>query len=216
MDASFWHRRWTKNEIGFHLEEVNPLLLDYFKVLGLAREQRIFVPLCGKTRDIAWLLDQGFAVLGCELNQSAVEQLFDELGVNPEVQQLGDQQLFSAPNIDIWCGDMFTLNAEQLGQIDAVYDRAALVALPEQMRFNYVAKLLELANNAPQLLVTLEYDQSLQAGPPFSLSDAEINQHYQSAYKIERLLDQPVAGGLKGKSPAQEKVWHLSVKTLTC
>lgn len=210
MDAGFWHRRWTKNEIGFHLDQVNPLLVEYFSRLSLESGASVFLPLCGKTRDIAWLLNEGFCVVGAELNQQAVEQLFVELELEPTIERFGELLLYQAPNLDVWCGDMFALNAEQIGKVNAVYDRAALVALPEDMRLDYAPKVVALSRGVPQLLITLEYDQSLQAGPPFSISDEALNRYYAQSYELELVLSQDVAGGLKGKSPAIEKVWLLT------
>ena len=69
MDTDFWLQRWQENNIAFHRSEANPLLVTHFKALGLAKGSRVFVPLCGKTKDIAWLLSQGYSVEGAELSQ---------------------------------------------------------------------------------------------------------------------------------------------------
>jgi len=121
MDARFWHQRWEKNEIAFHASEANPLLLKYFKALSLAKGRRVFLPLCGKTLDISWLLSNGYRVAGAELSQIAIEQLFKELGVEPKVTELGESYHYSEKNIDIFVGDIFDLSSERLGPVDAVY-----------------------------------------------------------------------------------------------
>ena len=96
-----------------------------------------------------------------------------------------------------------------LGLVDAVFDRAALVALPEELRGRYCAHLSLIIANAPQLLVSFVYDQTAMAGPPFSVSDAEIFRHYGSTHAITLLADVNVEGGLKGICPAREKAWLL-------
>ena len=58
MDEAFWQRRWARNEIGFHLNEVNPYLRRHWPSLKLAQGARVLVPLCGKSLDMAWLADQ--------------------------------------------------------------------------------------------------------------------------------------------------------------
>ncbi len=209
MDTDFWHRKWQANEIGFHNKEVNPLLLAHFAELSLIPGNRVFVPLCGKTRDIAWLLSQGYQVAGAELSELAVEQLFAELGVKPGIAGAGDVKHYSAPDLDIFVGDIFKLTGEVLGSIDAVFDRAALVALPEEMRVRYARHITEITGNAPQLLLTFEYDQAAMAGPPFSISDDEVQRHYKDSYQITALASVDVAGGLKGKCAATENVWLL-------
>lgn len=212
MDTGFWHRRWHKNEIAFHEKNVNPLLLKHFGALSLQKDQRVFVPLCGKTLDIAWLRAQGFRVVGAELIPLAIEQLFAELGVQPTITDAGTLKHYSAENIDIFVGDIFALDAGMLGLADAVYDRAALVALPEDMRVLYAQHLMQLTDNAPQLLICYEYDQSTQAGPPFSVSGNEVKKHYERNYTIKALESIDVPGGLKGLSPAKESVWLLKNK----
>jgi thiopurine S-methyltransferase len=210
MDSGFWHQRWANNDIvGFHGSEANPLLVKYFKVLSLAKGSRVFVPLCGKTLDIHWLLSNGYPVAGAELSKIAIAQLFAELGLAPKISRVGELDHYSAKNIDIFGGDIFNLSAEILGPVDAIYDRAALVALPEQMRKRYTAHLTEMTNKAPQLLLCFEYDQSLLEGPPFSISNAEVNQHYKEVYDLTLIATENVAGGLKGKCAANEKVWLL-------
>ncbi|BAL27520.1 thiopurine S-methyltransferase [Azoarcus sp. KH32C] len=209
MDASFWHAKWEKNEIGFHQDQVNPFLIRYFGELSLSHGSRVFVPLCGKTRDIAWLLSQGYRVAGAELSRVAIEQLFAEFGVEPRISEAGSLTHFAAQDIDIHVGDIFELAAKDLGQVDAVYDRAALVALPEDMRRRYANHLAEITNRAPQLLITYEYDQAMQDGPPFSVSGEEVRRHYEARFDVALVDSADVPGGLRGKCPAKEHAWVL-------
>lgn len=210
MDANFWHQKWEKNEIAFHQSEANPLLVGYFKALALPEGSRVFIPLCGKTRDIAWLLTNGYQVAGAELSKIAVEQLFAELGVEPAISSVGGLQHYSATNIDIFLGDIFELSSNLLGPVDAIYDRAALVALPAAMREKYAEYLMQITNKAPQLLISYVYDQTAIDGPPFSVSNEEINRHYAGSYELTLMASVDVAGGMKGKCAAVENVWLLS------
>lgn len=209
MDDNFWLQRWETNNIGFHQSEANPLLVNTFKELTLAKGSRVFLPLCGKTLDIAWLLSKGYRVAGAELSELAIEQLFIELGVAPKVFEVGQAKRYSATNIDIFVGNIFYLSNKMLGPVDAIYDRAALVALPKEMRHRYTAHLMEITNKSPQLLICFEYDQTLMEGPPFSISNEEINQHYKDSYDLTLILSSDVSGGLKGKYLAKENVWLL-------
>ncbi|MFP5492801.1 MAG: thiopurine S-methyltransferase [Bacteriovoracia bacterium] len=209
MEANFWHARWEENLIGFHLPQPNPKLVEYFKQLNLKENDRVLVPLCGKTIDIAWLLAQGMRVVGVELSPLAIEQLFAELKVTPANQVRGKLNHYSAPQLDIFVGDIFDLDREILGHVDAIYDRAAIVALPDDLRERYAAHLINIAPKANQLLISYEYDQSLIAGPPFSVTPKHIQTYYQATYKISELVRMDVEGGLKGLYPAQEAVWLL-------
>ena len=209
MDANFWHQKWEQNQIPFHESQANPVLVKYFKELALAKGSRVFVPLCGKTLDIPWLLSQGYRAAGAELSKIAIEQLFAELGVEPIVSRVGAVDHYSAESVDILGGDIFEVSSEMLGPVDAIYDRAALVALPEAMRRQYTAHLLAITKRAPQLLATYEYDQSVMDGPPFSISQQEVQRHYSGSYEIALRASTEVPGGLRG-CDARENVWLLS------
>lgn len=209
MDPDFWHERWEKNQIGFHEGETNALLKEHFGNLGLARGSRVFLPLCGKTQDIAWLLRQGYRVAGVELSGTAINQLFADLTLVPEITEPGPLKRYSASGIDIFVGDIFDLTADALGPVDAIYDRAALVALPREMRTTYATHLTRLTATAPQFLITFTYDQSRMEGPPFSVSEDEVRRLYESRYEITDTLRKPLPGGLKGQLAATEDVWLL-------
>lgn len=210
MEANFWHQRWKTNEIPFHERDTNPQLVKHFSALALTKDSRVFVPLCGKSLDIGWLLSRGHAVAGAELSEIAVQQLFVELGMEPEIAELGPARHYSGKRIDIFAGDIFRVSREMLGAIDVVYDRAALVALPEEMRQRYAAHLKEISANAPQLLICYEYDQAVLAGPPFSVGSDELHRLYGGSFRLTLLESANVPGGLKGKCPAKENVWFLN------
>ena len=209
MEHDFWHRRWASNEIGFHQPEANPLLARHLPALQLAAGARIFLPLCGKTLDIGWLLARGYRVVGAELSELAVQQLFAELGVVPQVSRHGALGCYQAPGLDIFVGDIFALDAATLGAVDALYDRAALVALPMPLRARYAAHLQQLGGRAPQLLISFEYDQSQLPGPPFAVPAEQLEAFYAAHYRLQLLERQALAGGLKGQCAADELVWLL-------
>ncbi|MGL1934642.1 MAG: thiopurine S-methyltransferase [Fibrobacterales bacterium] len=209
MDEQFWHKKWHKNEIGFHMSQVNPQLEAWFRTLNIVAGGRVFVPLCGKTLDIEWLLEQGFDVVGAELNEGAVTALFHSLDIEPEVTRDGDVTWYRGPRIAIAQGNIFNLTAETLGAVDAVYDRAALIALPEELRKKYCAHLIAITESALQLLVTITYDQSVMNGPPFSVPHEWVEDAYGNGYSLTVLVSKDVPGGLKGRTECVETVWKL-------
>ncbi|PTX98677.1 thiopurine S-methyltransferase [Spartobacteria bacterium LR76] len=215
MDHAFWHDKWATNDIGFHAPIPNTHLVSFLGQLAPAPGARVFVPLCGKTLDIHWLLAGGYHVVGAELSRVAVEQLFADLRVTPQVTPCGALTRFHAPRLDILQGDIFEVSAETLGPVDLVYDRAALVALPGDLRMRYAAHLRAITQHAPQLLVCFHYDQSLMSGPPFSIGEKEVAALYGAHYATERLESVEIAGGLKGLCPATEDVWALRRKAGT-
>jgi len=210
MDRQFWLDKWNADEIGFHKDTVHPALAAHLDRLSLSPGARVFLPLCGKTRDIGWLLSRGYRVAGAELSDRAIRDLFADLAIAPTLADHGPLTHYTAPGIDLFGGDIFDLSAADLGPVDAIYDRAALVALPPETRPRYAEHVTGIAAGAPQLLVAFDYDQSAMNGPPFSVEAAQISRYYARDYEITLLASDAVEGGLKGRCPAQETVWLLT------
>jgi len=207
-DLNIWHEMWRTNKIGFHLSEVNPLLQQHFKKLNLEKGSRIFLPLCGKTLDIQWLLKEGYIVVGAELSEDAIKQLFLELNVEANILEIDDFKIYSTQNLKIFVGNFFDLDKDILKDIDAIYDRAALVALPEEARTNYTKHLREITKSKPQLMLNYVYEQSLMNGPPFSVPNDEVKKHYQKHYNM-KLIDTVDIVKSGRKPDAKENVWIL-------
>lgn len=223
MNPEFWQERWQNKRIGFNQPEVNPLLLKYFTALNLSASSRVFVPLCGKSIDMVWLAAQGYDIVGVELVESAVQEFFNEQDISYKIIEHADnsnikcyQGRLSGQTIELWVADIFALTADAIGRVNAVYDRAALIALPPDMRPKYSEQIRHFSNNvsddAPQLLLTLNYDQSERNGPPFSISSEQVQQYYGSHYKITELEGEPSILNAAPELAVTEYVWLLNRK----
>ncbi|MEM8994186.1 MAG: thiopurine S-methyltransferase [Acidobacteriota bacterium] len=210
MEPDFWHHRWQNRQIGFHEGMSNRFLVRHFGALGLPAARRILVPLCGKSRDIAWLLAEGHRVLGVELSETAVRELFAELDLVPEIEDAPAHRIYRGPGLEVFVGDFFDLTDPSAGSIDAVYDRAALVALPASTRRRYARRLAELTGGAPQLVITFEYDASHMEGPPFSIDGDEVRRCHGDTYRVELLGRAEVGGPLRERVAADECAWLLT------
>ncbi|PCK30182.1 thiopurine S-methyltransferase [Pseudoalteromonas piscicida] len=211
MEASFWHELWENGQTGFHEGQINRMLTQYAEQLALSAGSRVLLPLCGKTQDIQYFLARGIEVVGVELYEPAIRELFEILNVTPTISQAGAFTVYQAPKLTIYVGDFFAMDKSLLGPVDAIYDRAALVALPEPMRIEYSEHLMTISNLAKQLLICFEYDQSKMSGPPFAVTAEMVEQYYGSKYRINHLDRELVAGGLKGIDDASESVWLLDL-----
>ena len=188
MDAEFWHNRWQDNLIPFHKERTNHYLEKYFHRLGLADGDRVLVPLCGKSVDMRWLREQGCTVTGVELSDIAVRDFFSEQGITASQRQDGDFQVLEGEGISLLSGDFFALDSTHTANVSAVYDRAALIALPDAIRARYVDHLLSLlAPEVPMLLLTFEYPAHEIDGPPFSVDEAQVRDLYANRRKVTHL-----------------------------
>ncbi|WP_397473859.1 thiopurine S-methyltransferase [Pusillimonas sp.] len=190
MDAEFWLGRWREGRTHFHQDQVMPLLCKHWPGLQIATGSRVLVPLCGKSLDMPWLVSQGFRVLGVELSSLAVEQFFAEHGLKPVTHESSQGRHYVAGDLELICGDIFNLDAQTLASCQGVYDRAALIALPADMRQAYVDHVYNhLPEGCEGLLITLDYPQEQMDGPPFSVPEKEVQALFTArtrASEIER------------------------------
>ena len=216
MHIKFWKDRWSSRQIGFHLSEVNPYLVKYWPHLNLTNGAVVLVPMCGKTLDMTWFASQGSPVIGVECSEDAIKEFFDEQELSYQSSQLKGFVAHNSQNITLLEGDFFTLDKQILNDVEAVYDRASLVALPEEMRIRYVQHLVEqLPSKVSILLVTIEYDQALMSGPPFSVSHTEVEQLYKPHFSVELLYEEDVLENQprfkqKGLNNMIERVYKIS------
>ncbi|KTF37256.1 thiopurine S-methyltransferase [Xanthomonas vesicatoria] len=193
MDTDFWLQRWQDGQTGFHQDEVMPLLQKHWPALQLPSAARVLVPLCGKTLDMHWLAAQGHRVLGVELSPLAVRQFFDDANLQPQRHTSRAGEHFVAGPIEIICGDAFALDAQVLDECTAVYDRAALVALPADLRRRYLqTTYARLPATCRGLLITLEYPQAEKAGPPFAVDAAQVQALFQAQWQVQQLEDRDI------------------------
>ncbi len=192
MEPDFWLQRWQDNLTGFHQNTINPCLQRYFPQLELPKNSKVLVPLCGKSLDMLWLAER-HSVIGIELSPRAVEEFFLEQQLQPDQSEQDGLSVCEAAGIKLYCGDFFTLQAPLLGQIDAVYDRAALIALPADMRANYVSHLNSLCpTGTKMLLVTMAYDQTAMSGPPFSVEEKEVRALFADQWQVDLLCEEDI------------------------
>jgi thiopurine S-methyltransferase len=188
VDPDFWHQRWHEGRIGFHQETVTPMLERHWDAIGAPAGCRVFVPLCGKSLDMAWLAARGHGVLGVELSALAVEQFFDEHGLVPAMRTSRYGRHYQAGGIELIVGNAFGIDRAALAGCTAVLDRAALIALPPDLRQRYAGELYAyLPASCNGLLVTLEYPQQQMAGPPFSVHEDEVRTLFQEGWIVELL-----------------------------
>jgi len=197
VDRTFWEERWNLGQTGFHEGAPNELLRRHVGALGAGH---VYVPLCGKSNDLKYLRDQGFDVTGVEIVPSAIAQLFAELGPEaPRVEELPPFRRHSGAGLTVLEGDAFALTPAHLGgEVDAVFDRAALVAIAPSTREAYVARLADVLRPGGRvLLVTFDYDQKKLSGPPWAVSPEDVRALCDAAFEVELLEERPAAVGPK-------------------
>ena len=188
MEPEFWHNRWRNGQIGFHQPAVDSSLQRHWPSLDIDKRSRVFVPLCGKSLDLLWLRDQGHFVVGVELSATALESFCLENGVPARRRSLGSFDVYEAPGLELYRGDFFALTPALLGDVAAVYDRAALISWTPELRGAYAEHLISIiASGTPMLLITLEYPQPEMSGPPFSVTRDDVERLYSRSFTIREI-----------------------------
>lgn len=186
MEQGFWHKCWERNALGFHQHSVHLFLTQYFSSMCLSQDKHVFVPLCGKSSDMLYL-GEYLNVTGNELSEIACRDFFQDNGVCFEKSAHRHFTKYSCENISLLQGDFFALQADDIPKVDWIYDRAALVALPEAMQNKYVAHLKSFFNSGTRLfLVTVEFPKDQLSGPPFAITSERVARLFDG-FHIEHL-----------------------------
>ena len=223
MEIDFWIERWNNSQTGFHQQQVNPYLIYFYGNKGPAVEQRdqlkVFVPLSGKSKDMLWLSQNGYKVFAVECSERAVKDFFEENALNYKHAVKDQHALYQSSDqssmIEIYQGDFFELQQDVLHDVSDIFDRASLIAFPEEMRKQYVDKMAALQKTGVRtLLVTLTYDQSEMSGPPFSVAEEEVMELYSESFSVQKLavkdiLEDELRFKKRGLTALTETVYKL-------
>ena len=193
MKPEYWIEGWQQGRRGFDQGDPHRWLAEHWSTLGVATDATVFVPLCGKTVDMVWLAEQGHSIIGVEVSEIAVDEFFEMVGLTPEIEEVGPLAVYRAGPYELWRGDLFELPAAVFDRIDAVYDRASIVALPPDIRRRYAEVLtMQIRPEAHWYLVSFTYDQNEMDGPPHSVPLTEIDTLFGEEFEIETLVDESV------------------------
>ncbi|PVZ71796.1 thiopurine S-methyltransferase [Pelagibaculum spongiae] len=221
MEHQFWHNKWEQKQIGFHLPHSHPLLEKYWLSQTAGHKPghaTVLVPLCGKSIDLLWLRQQKFNVQGVELSAIAASDFFSEQQLTPTITTKKDFSHYSVDQLEIMVGDFFKLS--ETNTYSLIYDRAALIALPQKMQKNYIDKLYQItAPGSNILLITLDYDTQNDTiiGPPFSTSPQQVEQLFANNWQVKQLeradvLQQEGKFRKKGAQWVYETAWLIQRK----
>ena len=102
-----------------------------------------------------------------------------------------------------------------LADCAALYDRAALIALPPLMRAQYTEHLNAwLPSGCRGLMIALDYEQAQKAGPPFAVTDEEVQLLLGEHWALQVLQEQDILGESwkfvqDGVTRLEERVYQL-------
>jgi thiopurine S-methyltransferase len=216
VEADFWLNRWRNAQIGFHQAAPDKHLRAYWTTLKVQPLSRVFVPLCGKSLDMLWLRDQGHWVAGVELSSIALEAFCMEHGIPARRRMSADFDVYEADRLTLFRGNFFKLSKSLIGNLSAIYDRAALISWAPAMRTAYVKHLTSLMDPGAQMLViAVEYPEHEMSGPPFPLNRGTIDTLYAPHFSIDvlgrhEILDLEPRLRARGLTQLSEIVYRLT------
>ncbi|XP_077123781.1 thiopurine S-methyltransferase-like [Ranitomeya variabilis] len=176
-----WKQKWETRNIVFHENHVHQLLVEFINEMQNGRRQlNIFFPLCGKAVDMKWLADMGHNVVGVDVCEIGLKEFFSEHNIpytEEAVAEIPGAKVFKSVsgNIALYCCSIYDISHSVIGRFDGMWDRGAFVAVNPKDRERYANIVLSLmAKDCRYLLVTVEYDIKLVRGPPFYVSDSDL------------------------------------------
>lgn len=174
-----WSKRWAEGKTGWHLNSINAHLQEYHQILFQNPTPRILVPLCGRSLDVAWLAGKGAQVIGIDLVEQPLLGIFTDCAKQPVQSKVAGLTSLQAGGIQLIHSDIFSVTREVIDPVDAIYDRAALVALDPSLRTTYVEHCLSLLRPGGRLLL-LTYDSSADesSGPPYPVRPGVVEELY--------------------------------------
>lgn len=153
-NVEYWADRWAENRTGWHNPKVNPFLKRHYEVVTGKKlpeepltpgseefvnnsKKKWYIPLCGKTLDVAFLLGLGYKVFAVEGVRKAIETLDEESRLGLQFDE--KRSVFTGADgiLEIYFGDLFQCPIEEFGPLDYVWDRGSIIAFEYRFRQSY-------------------------------------------------------------------------------
>ncbi|CAK8673561.1 unnamed protein product [Clavelina lepadiformis] len=187
MKEGDWLGRWNNRKIAFHNLYVHPDLMKHERKF-LKANDKVYVPLCGKSFDLNYLASEGYDVIGCEFSETAIIEFFDEHSIKYERSHhpTAPYEIFKGLNkkITIYKGDFFGLDSAIMGKVDAVWDRGSFVAIHPSQQTKYVVLMHDVVNPTGKYLLVTFFYQGSSSGPPYSITGKAIHDVFSRYFNI--------------------------------
>ena len=161
QEAHHHENNKDQKRVGGHGTEVDQYLLRHLNSLTEGKDNlSIFITLCGNSPDLAWLCEKGYDVVGCEISEKAVKQLFENkvLGgkIDYEMKEEGDVKIYSATNgmkLKVYVGDFFgALSPDMTGTFDCIWDCHGIISVPANLHTTYAEKVIKFLKPGGRML----------------------------------------------------------------
>ncbi|XP_029637123.1 probable thiopurine S-methyltransferase isoform X4 [Octopus sinensis] len=219
-EHGYWINRWTTKNIPFHQEEMHVSLEKHLdKFIDGRNGIKIFFPLCGKCVDMKKLADKGHNIVGVDIAEQALQEFFTDQNLEYTVEELKDNtgKLFASKDgkIKLYCMDMFKFSKDFEGQFNAIWDRGALEAISPKTRIRYAQVIKQLlSSDCHDMIAAMRYDPSLFQGPPYNVTEEDIQNLYGDMCSIEEIDENDYGPWFKerGLEVIFEWIYFLKIK----
>ncbi|XP_062301619.1 probable thiopurine S-methyltransferase isoform X3 [Osmerus eperlanus] len=126
------------------------------------------------------LADMGHSVVGVDVVETAIKQFFEEQSLSfseEAVPAVPGAKVYKSADggISLYHCDIYKLSSSILGQFGGIWDRGSLVAINPGDRKKYASLMMSLMDTGCRyLLDSFFYNPDLFKGPPFFVSDEEV------------------------------------------
>ncbi|KAL7634077.1 UNVERIFIED_CONTAM: hypothetical protein RMT77_015405 [Armadillidium vulgare] len=196
---SYWEKLWSTKVTPFHQREVCPFLLKISSNLNFVSPKRVFIPLCGKALELKWFYDEGFEVVGVDLISIPAEEFFKEHNLTFKIRELPWAKVYESSDqrIKIYVADIFSVEPEDVGKFDVIWERAdyTVVKIAEREKYSKLMKQL-CKEKFVHFLCTLQFEVLVGRydTPPRPLSHEETKKLYGDWCKVDLIEEE---NGLK-------------------
>ncbi|PIK49519.1 putative thiopurine S-methyltransferase [Apostichopus japonicus] len=191
-----WSERWEEGEkMNFHERQPKQYLTEEHieKLTDGKTGLRFLVPLCGKSPEMKWLVDQGQVVVGIEGVQKPCEEFFKRQQIDysvADISEIPGGKHFKSDDgrVEIYNCDVLKLESAILGEFDAVFDRGAFVVMDFELRPKYVTLMKSVSKTGCKILLAVqEYDWNERKikGPPYPVCRKDVETLFGDWCKIE-------------------------------
>ena len=214
--------RFGKNQIEFHrgrspwlmlleeFRELFPLLLMVAALLAFFTNH--LSPNEGYEHDLPYRTQGGTDYLTAKGESDVIIERYTHIHLQGLVRPLHEGDQLQSQHHAAQSMQVLALAYKVVEQADAEAEDLViigLVAMVDTPHPEVSAAVAACKSAGIRIIVTYEYDQSLMAGPPFSVTGDEIQQHFATTNHLKMLEHTHLERGLKEKISVVETTWLL-------
>jgi SAM-dependent methyltransferase len=168
----FWEDLYRRRGDGWELGGPAPSLVEFIEATPPERG-RVAVPGCGRGHDARFLARRGYAAVGIDFADDAIQEARALEAREPSGAEFEQR-------------DLFTLGLDHAAAFDGVWEYTCFCAIDPARRGEYVQVLRRILKPGGWFLACFYPIRPGKNGPPFPVSRSEICRLFEPAFRFER------------------------------